>query len=173
MKDEGGRMSQVIFFILPPSAFGSAGVLWGECRNLLYFVIRHFFPDGGMQAPVLMNDSHSGHKTSARAEPQPLPENIGSVQPGGGVCYRIELAWGRWRRWWLTRFWPGYVKKMAALRQGDCGRPHAVLDPRDLKYCRNVCASPGQRPTIHFVGGGRFPWPPGAGPNCSSWADRS
>ena len=87
-----------------------------------------------------MNDSQSGQEMSARAEPQPLPENIRSVQPGGGVCYQIELAWGRWRRWWLTHFRPGYVKKMAGLRRGDCrGAPHEVIDSRDLKYCRNVC----------------------------------
>ena len=54
-----------------------------------------------------------------RAPPQPLPENIQSVQPGGGVCYRIELAWGRWRRWWLAHFRPGYVRRMAELRRGD------------------------------------------------------
>ena len=63
------------------------------------------------------------------------------MQPGGGVCYQIELAWGRWRRWWLAHFRLGYVKRMAELRQGDCrGAPHEVIDPRDLKYCRNVCA---------------------------------
>ena len=29
---------------------------------------------------------------------------------------------------------------MAALRRGDAaGAPHEVLDPRDLKYCRNLC----------------------------------
>jgi len=29
---------------------------------------------------------------------------------------------------------------MAALRQGDArGAPHEILDPRDLKYCRNLC----------------------------------
>ncbi len=54
-----------------------------------------------------------------RVEPMPLPENFVSVQPGGGVCYRIELAWGRWRRWWLKRFRPRYVRRMAALRRGD------------------------------------------------------
>ena len=54
-----------------------------------------------------------------RATPQPLPENIPSVQPGGGVCYRIELAWGRWRRWWLAHCRPGYVRRMAQLRRGD------------------------------------------------------
>jgi phosphatidylserine decarboxylase len=77
---------------------------------------------------------------STRAEPQPLPENIGSVQPGGGVCYRIELAWAQGRRWLLTHFCPGFVKRMAELRQGDCqGAPHEIIDPRDLKYCRNLC----------------------------------
>lgn len=79
--------------------------------------------------------------TIDRSTPQPLPENITSVQPGGGVCYRIELLWGRWRRWWLKRFRPGYVRRMAQLRRGDCqGAPHEILDPRDLKFCRNRCA---------------------------------
>ncbi len=75
-----------------------------------------------------------------RAVPVPLPENITSVQPGGGFCYRVELAWGRWRRWWLTTFRRGYVQRMAKVRTGDDdGAPHPVLDPRDLKYCRNQC----------------------------------
>ncbi|MBN2023249.1 MAG: phosphatidylserine decarboxylase family protein [Pirellulales bacterium] len=72
--------------------------------------------------------------------PEPMPAEPRSVQPGGGVCYRIELAWGRLRRWLLTRFRPGYVARMARLRRGSCdGAPHAILDPRDLKYCRNQC----------------------------------
>ena len=75
-----------------------------------------------------------------RANIEPLPESFVSVQPGGGVCYRIELAWGRWRRWWLKRFRPGYVRRMAQLRRGDPDAvPHEILDPRDLKYCRNRC----------------------------------
>ena len=79
--------------------------------------------------------------TPPRVEPLPLPENFVSVQPGGGACYRIELAWGRWRRWWLKRFRPRYVRRMAALRHGDpAGAPHEILDPRDLKYCWNRCA---------------------------------
>jgi phosphatidylserine decarboxylase len=87
-----------------------------------------------------MNESQTGQEGSARAEPQPLPDNIRSVQPGGGVCYQVELAWGRWRRWWLAHFRPGYVKIVAQRRHGDCqGAPHEVLDPRDLKYCRNMC----------------------------------
>jgi phosphatidylserine decarboxylase len=52
---------------------------------------------------------------------------------------RIELAWGSWRRWWLKTFRPGYVARMAASRQGEPGAvPIEVLDPRDLKYFRNV-----------------------------------
>ena len=75
-----------------------------------------------------------------RSLPEPLPDNFVSVQPGGGVCYRLELAWGRWRRWWLKRFRPGYVRRMAELRRGDPGgTPHEILDPRDLKYFRDRC----------------------------------
>jgi phosphatidylserine decarboxylase len=75
-----------------------------------------------------------------RRTPQPLPDNIVSVQPGGGFCYSLELAWGRWRRAWLRTFRRGYVERMVSLRKGDAaGAPHDVLDPRDLKYCRNVC----------------------------------
>jgi phosphatidylserine decarboxylase len=52
----------------------------------------------------------------------------------------LELAWGRCRRAWLRRFRPGYVRHMAAKRQGQCANcPHDIIDPRDLKYCRNVC----------------------------------
>lgn len=72
----------------------------------------------------------------------PLPENIGSVQPGGGKCYQIELTWGRLRRWYLKSFRSGYVRRMAASRQGDVtGAPHEILDPRDLKYCCNRCTA--------------------------------
>jgi phosphatidylserine decarboxylase len=71
-----------------------------------------------------------------------LPENIRSVQPGGGICYEIELAWGRWRRWYLKRFRPAYVRCMAERLQGDAaGAPHEILDPRDLKYCSNQCTA--------------------------------
>ncbi len=87
-----------------------------------------------------MIDTRSGTEMPARAVPQRLPENIRSVQPGGGACYSIELAWSRWRRWWLKTFRPGYVRAMAESRLGSgAGAPHEVLDPRDLKYCRNIC----------------------------------
>ncbi len=76
----------------------------------------------------------------ARLTPEPLPANLRSVQPGGGFCYRVELTWGRWRRWYLKAFRSGYIRRMAALRHGSmAGAPHEILDPRDLKYCRNQC----------------------------------
>jgi phosphatidylserine decarboxylase len=63
-----------------------------------------------------------------------------SVQPGGGRCMNIELAWGRLRRFLLRRLWPGYVRHMLSVRQGDCpGCRHDIIDSRDLKYFRNVC----------------------------------
>ena len=78
--------------------------------------------------------------STSRLVPEPIPDNLTSVQPGGGVCYQIELAWGRWRRWYLRTFRPGYVRRMAALRRGsEAGAPHAIFDPRDLKYFRNRC----------------------------------
>ena len=71
-----------------------------------------------------------------------LPANIPSVQPGGGKCYEIELAWGRLRRWYLKKFRREYVQRMAALRRGKAdGAPHEILDPRDLKYCCNLCTA--------------------------------
>jgi phosphatidylserine decarboxylase len=52
----------------------------------------------------------------------------------------LELAWGRLRRSVLRRFRPGYVNAMLAKRQGACPDcPHDIIDPRDLKFCRNVC----------------------------------
>lgn len=53
---------------------------------------------------------------------------------------RLELAWGALRRCWLRTFRSGYVARMRSLRRGDCPNcPHAIVDPRDLKYWRNVC----------------------------------
>jgi phosphatidylserine decarboxylase len=73
----------------------------------------------------------------------PLPltsQEITSIQPGGGWCFRLELAWGRLRRGWLRRFRPGYVRRMADKRQGQCDNcPHDIIDARDLKPYRNVC----------------------------------
>ncbi len=68
------------------------------------------------------------------------PRKPESVQPGGGRCMAVELAWGRLRRRLLRALRPSYVRAMQAKRQGECrGCPHDVIDPRDLKYTRNVC----------------------------------
>ncbi len=72
----------------------------------------------------------------------PLEEarSLDSVQPGGGFCFGLEAAWGRWRRRWLRRIRPGYVTRMEKARQGRCERcPHDVIDARDLKLVRNGC----------------------------------
>ncbi|MBI3862678.1 MAG: phosphatidylserine decarboxylase family protein [Planctomycetia bacterium] len=68
-----------------------------------------------------------------------MDPQITSIQPGGGVCMRLELAWGHIRRWYLKTFRKGYVARMASLRRGDrnvC--PFEVLDPRDVKFYRNL-----------------------------------
>jgi phosphatidylserine decarboxylase len=78
--------------------------------------------------------------TAATLPAEPLPANIPSVQPGGGVCYRIELGWGRVRRWYLRTFRRSYIERMARLRSGSTdGAPHEIYDSRDLKYAANQC----------------------------------
>jgi phosphatidylserine decarboxylase len=68
------------------------------------------------------------------------PQKPTSVQPGGGTCMAIELAWARFRKFWLRKFCPGYVQRMQSKRLGDCPScPHDIIDNRDLKYWRNVC----------------------------------
>jgi phosphatidylserine decarboxylase len=71
----------------------------------------------------------------------PPAETPTSVQPGGfGFFVRCELAWGRLRRAYLRALRPGHVERWRQLRQGDCPNcPHDVIDPRDLKFVRNVC----------------------------------
>jgi len=63
------------------------------------------------------------------------------VQPGGhSLATHLEVAWGRLRRGFLRCFRPGYVRRMAEKRQGQCADcRHDVIDSRDLKFCRNVC----------------------------------
>src|SRR6516165_121607 len=79
----------------------------------------------------------------ATIEPIAVPlraSPITSAQPGGGLCMSMELAWGRLRRGGLRRFRPGYVQAMQQKRQGHCPDcPHDIIDPRDLKFFRNVC----------------------------------
>ena len=91
--------------------------------------------------------------------PEPIPENLKSVQPGGGVCYRVELAWGRLRRWYLRTFRRGYVARMAEKREGSTdGAPYDVLDPRDLKYCRNQCSADWRPEDDPFAWRDRLPF---------------
>jgi phosphatidylserine decarboxylase len=69
---------------------------------------------------------------------EPIDAAISSIQPGGGVGMRCELAWGYVRRWLLKTLRPGYVARMRATRRGDHNAcPHEVLDPRDVKFFRN------------------------------------
>jgi phosphatidylserine decarboxylase len=52
----------------------------------------------------------------------------------------LELTWGRLRRGALRRLRPGFVRAMLDKRQGQCPNcPHDIIDPRDLKFFRNVC----------------------------------
>src|SRR5262245_45477407 len=65
---------------------------------------------------------------------------ITTIQPGGGFCFDLEQAWGRYRRAYLRRYRPRYVERMLGKRQGECpGCTHDIIDPRDLKPYRNVC----------------------------------
>lgn len=68
-------------------------------------------------------------------------ETPASVQPGGfGFFVRCEQAWARMRRSFLRTFCHGHVKRWRMLRHGEClNCPHDIIDPRDLKFTRNVC----------------------------------
>jgi phosphatidylserine decarboxylase len=80
-----------------------------------------------------------------------------SVQPGGGACVSLELAWGCLRRACLRRFRPNYVRRMAEKRQGHCPAcPHDIIDPRDLKFYRNVCGYWFRDEDDHFAWRGRL-----------------
>ncbi len=101
-------------------------------------------------------DAEMADRDVQRVAVEPMDPHISSIQPGGGVCMRLELLWGVWRRRYLRLFRPAYVRRMAALRVGDPGGcPHELLDPRDLKFYRNVT-------DCH--------WPPEADP--FRWRDR-
>jgi phosphatidylserine decarboxylase len=86
-------------------------------------------------------DTHRAVDQAQRpvTEPEPMPANIRSIQPGGGFAASMELLWGRLRRRWLKTVRPGYVRRMRDKLRGDpkaC--PVEVIDSRDLKYFRNV-----------------------------------
>ncbi|MHB8861098.1 MAG: phosphatidylserine decarboxylase family protein [Pirellulaceae bacterium] len=86
-----------------------------------------------------MSQISANEESRATRAVEPLPRDIRSIQPGGGFCMAVELAWGHVRRWSLRRFRPGYVRRMQQLRRGQAGDnyPHEILDPRDLKFYRN------------------------------------
>ena len=76
----------------------------------------------------------------ATPEPEPLPENIPSIQPGGGAVQAMELAWGKLRRRMLKTLFPGYVRAMKEKLKGDpSGCPVEIVDSRDLKFHHIVC----------------------------------
>lgn len=69
---------------------------------------------------------------------EPMDPQLTSIQPGGGPIFRLELAWGRFRRGYLKACRPRYLVRMRMKRRGDYnGCPHEVLDPRDVKFFRN------------------------------------
>ena len=86
-----------------------------------------------------MESESSRSLTTADGRPiEPLDPAIRTIQPGGGTCMRIELAWGFIRRAYLKLFRRGYLRRMEACRQGDTNPcPHDCLDPRDVKFYRN------------------------------------
>ncbi|MGQ0636377.1 MAG: phosphatidylserine decarboxylase family protein [Planctomycetaceae bacterium] len=89
-------------------------------------------------SPPIAPDDRTRFDGAGRAPVEPMDPQITSIQPGGGVCLRLELAWGSVRRWYLKTFRKAYVERMQSLRRGDrnvC--PFEVLDPRDVKFFRN------------------------------------
>lgn len=94
----------------------------------------------GLSPRVIPKDASMAIEEISKGEAlvEPLPAEITSIQPGGGLCMKLELAWGVWRRWYLKTFRPRFVARMLAKRQGTAGGcPHEAIDPRDVKFFRN------------------------------------
>src|SRR5437867_761812 len=107
-------------------------------RNLAHYALGFASMDALGFRP--MHTVSSPEIGRARPEVKPVPSDITCVQPGRGWVMRLEMAWGKVRRWWLRSFRPGYVARMERLRKGECPNcPHDIADPRDLKFYRNVC----------------------------------
>ena len=86
----------------------------------------------------LKSKSLSSQAPGGRLPLEPMDPQLTTIQPGGGVIIHLEKFWGRFRRTYLRIFRRGYIKQMAALRQGEKNPcPHAVLDPRDMKFYQN------------------------------------
>ncbi len=80
----------------------------------------------------------SAQSENCRRPLERMDPQLTSIQPGGGVIVKLEMAWGRWRRFWLTTFRPKYVSRMRSLRKGEhAGCPFEPIDPRDIKYYQN------------------------------------
>src|SRR5579872_7303323 len=95
-------------------------------------------PKTDSQAAIASQNVSTPSQMTARLSVEPMDPQITSIQPGGGFCMRLELAWGYIRRWYLKTFQPGYVARMAGLRRGNKNAcPFEVLDPRDVKFYRN------------------------------------
>lgn len=106
-----------------------------------------------------ISDAPAKNATIRRLVPIPLPDNIQSVQPGGGKCYALEMAWGRFRRAYLKALRPRYVAKMASLAKGSFeGCRHEILDPRDLKFSRNLCQGRWEKKDDPFQWRERIPF---------------
>jgi phosphatidylserine decarboxylase len=96
-------------------------------------------PDTELSAPIATSTVPVSLAVSTRLPLEPMDPQITSIQPGGGACMRLELAWGHVRRWYLKTFRREYLARMAASRRGEknvC--PFESLDPRDVKFYRNL-----------------------------------
>lgn len=91
---------------------------------------------------------------------------IQSIQPGSGWGMRLELAWGRWRHWVLSTFFPKYIAEQNKHRQGSCancpgrslGCSGNIIDSRDLKYFSNVCGYSFSLDQDQFAWRGKLPF---------------
>lgn len=85
--------------------------------------------------PTIAGENAPAAPPRQRLGLEAMDPRLTSIQPGGGLVIRLELGWGRVRRWYLKTFRRRYVERMRALRRGKENRcPHEVLDPRDLKF---------------------------------------
>ena len=95
-------------------------------------------PSSDSAAAVNPETDSAQLRSDSEAADQAMDPALTTIQPGGGVVMSIELGWGRIRRWYLRTFRKGFVKRMAATRQGDRGPiEFDPVDPRDIKYYRN------------------------------------
>ena len=81
-----------------------------------------------------------GKKTKSKPIHNRCPLILIACSPAAGYAIASNWPGGCWRRWYLKHFRRGYIEHMAKTRRGSVeGAPHEILDPRDLKYCQNLC----------------------------------